>query len=209
MQPILDTIAQFFNGLLGNPTVQLGFQLIGIYVIVLWLATAYWAYRDLGNRVANPVLPYLAAALMIIFTPVFFVFAAIAYRIVRPRETLAEANERALAEEAMLVEVEQQAHCASCHRRVEKDWIICPTCRNRLRRVCPNCSRMVELDWTLCAWCGKDFERPELLREGMINRPLARPRSAAAAVLPRASEVTDMTDVTDVTPTRRAASRPR
>jgi RNA polymerase subunit RPABC4/transcription elongation factor Spt4 len=203
MQPILDTIAQFFQGLLGNPTVQLGFQLIGIYVIVLWLATAYWAYRDLTHRTSNPVLPYLAAALMIVFTPVFFLFATIAYRIVRPRETIAESNERALAEEAMLVEVETQAHCASCHRRVERDWIICPTCRNRLRRVCPNCSRMVELDWTLCAWCGKDFERPELLREGLVSRVMARPRSASAPE-PAAED-----DVTDVTTTPRAASRPR
>ena len=203
MQPILDAIADFFNGVLGNPTIQLGFQLIGLYVVLLWLATAYWAYRDLTSRTANPVLPYLAAALIIVFTPVFFVFAVFAYRIIRPSETIAEANERALAEEAMLVEVEQQAHCANCHRRVERDWIICPTCRNRLRRVCPNCSRMVELDWSLCAWCGKDFERPELLREGMASRALARPRVAPAP------ELADVTEVAQVPPTRRAASRPR
>ena len=57
-----------------------------------------------------------------------------------------------------------ETRSANCHRRVHADWIICPNCRNRLRRVCPNCSRLVELDWSLCAWCGKDFERPELLR---------------------------------------------
>ena len=204
MQQILDPIAQFFQGLLGNPTIQLGFQLIGVYVIVLWLATAYWAYRDLTHRTANPVLPYLAAALIIVFTPVFFAFATIAYKIVRPSETLGEANERALAEESMLVDVEAQAHCANCQRRVERDWIICPTCRNRLRRVCPNCSRMVELDWTLCAWCGKDFERPELLREGLGARAaLARPRSSAAPELAAADEVTS------VTKSSRAAARPR
>jgi hypothetical protein len=65
---------------------------------------------------------------------------------------------------------------------------------------------MVELDWTLCAWCGKDFERPELLREGLVNRAMARPRSASS---PELAEADDVTDVTDVTPTRRAASRPR
>ena len=59
-----------------------------------------------------------------------------------------------------MVEIESQPHCANCSRQVHEDWIICPTCRNRLRRVCPNCSRLVELDWSLCAWCGKDFERP-------------------------------------------------
>lgn len=181
MQDILDPIAQFFQGLLEDSTVQLAFQLIGIYVVLLWLATAYWAYRDMTHRTANPVLPYLAAAWIILFTPVFFVFAAILYRIVRPKETIAESNERNLAEEAMLVEVEAQAHCANCHRRVEHDWIICPSCRNRLRRVCPSCAKLVELDWTLCAWCGKDFERPELLREAPRSRVMARPLGSVSA----------------------------
>ena len=170
MEQILDTIGQFFQSILDNPTVQLGFQLIAIYVVMLWLATALWAYKDMSRRTANPILPYLAAAFIVVFTPVFFIFAAVVYKIVRPGETIAEANERALAEEAMLVEVEAQAHCANCHRRVEHDWIICPSCRNRLRRVCPNCSKLVELDWSLCAWCGKDFERPELLRDTTTTR---------------------------------------
>jgi len=196
MQGILDTIAEFFQGLLEDPTVQLGFQLIGIYIVLLWLATAFWAYRDMTHRTANPVLPYLAAAWIIVFTPVFFAFSAVLYRIVRPKETLAEANERALAEEAMLVEVEAQAHCASCHRRVERDWIICPSCRNRLRRVCPNCAKLVELDWTLCAWCGKDFERPELLREGPRSRVMARPLGGVSATL----------DPTTITPLGRVAA---
>ena len=74
-----------------------------------------------------------------------------------------------------MVEIEAQPHCASCGRQVHEDWIICPTCRNRLRRVCPNCSRLVELDWSLCAWCGKDFERPELLQEVIVPPPVGRP----------------------------------
>jgi RNA polymerase subunit RPABC4/transcription elongation factor Spt4 len=102
----------------------------------------------------------------------------IIYRILRPSETVAEASERALAEEAMMVEIESQPHCANCSRQVHEDWIICPTCRNRLRRVCPNCSRLVELDWSLCAWCGKDFERPELIQEVAVPPPVGRPLRA-------------------------------
>jgi RNA polymerase subunit RPABC4/transcription elongation factor Spt4 len=71
-----------------------------------------------------------------------------------------------------MVEIESQPHCANCSRQVHEDWIICPTCRNRLRRVCPNCSRLIELDWSLCAWCGKDFERPELLQEAGVVPPI-------------------------------------
>jgi hypothetical protein len=177
-----DSVGAFFN----DASVQLVLRAVAFYIVVVWLAAAYWAYRDLQTRTANPIAPYLAAALIILFTPILFPFGIILYRILRPSETVAEANERALAEEAMLVEVEAQPHCANCARRVHNDWIICPTCRNRLRRVCPNCSRLVELDWSLCAWCGKDFERPEVLREvlapaprGAVGAPDTRPAVSA------------------------------
>jgi RNA polymerase subunit RPABC4/transcription elongation factor Spt4 len=110
-------------------------------------------------RTANPILPYFAASLVIIFTPAFFPFAIVAYRVVRPQEKIGEVYERTLAEEALLAEVEAVKSCPTCARRVDEEWIICPTCRTRLNRVCPNCSRLVGLDWSLCAWCGRDFER--------------------------------------------------
>ena len=128
-------------------------------MVILWLAAAYWAFRDMQLRTANPIIPYFAASLVIIFTPVFFPFAIVAYRIVRPQEKIGEVYERTLAEEALLAEVEAVRSCPTCARRVNEEWIICPTCRTRLNRVCPNCSRLVGLDWSLCAWCGRDFER--------------------------------------------------
>jgi RNA polymerase subunit RPABC4/transcription elongation factor Spt4 len=177
---LLETLGSEIGKFLDSPLVRLSLQAIAFYVVLLWAATAYWAYRDLQTRTTNPVAPYLAAALIILFTPLFFFFGVIVYRILRPSETVAEANERALAEEAMMVEIESQPHCANCSRQVHEDWIICPTCRNRLRRVCPNCSRLVELDWSLCAWCGKDFERPELLQEVAVPPPVGRPLKPAA-----------------------------
>jgi RNA polymerase subunit RPABC4/transcription elongation factor Spt4 len=168
---LLTSVTDTLNGFINNPIVQLGIRAIGIYIVLVWLATAFWAYRDMQHRTANPVAPYLAAALIVIFTPVLFLFAVLLYRIVRPKETVAEANERALAEEAMLADIEARPHCANCSRPVHEEWIICPTCRNRLRRVCPNCSRLVELDWSLCAWCGKDFERPEPVAAPYIPQP--------------------------------------
>ena len=133
-----------FSDILNSDAVQLGLRAIVFNIALLWLATAFWAYRDMQQRTTNPVAPYLSATLIILFTPILFLFGYFLYKIVRPKETVAEANERALAEEAMLVEIESQPHCANCSRPVHEEWIICPTCRNRLRRVCPNCSRLVE-----------------------------------------------------------------
>jgi len=159
MDEILDQIGATIGGFLGSPPVQFAFQATGIYFVILWLAAAYWAFRDMQLRTENPLLPYLAASLIILFTPIFFPLAVFVYRIVRPQEKIGEVYERTLAEEALLAEVESVRACPTCARRIDDDWIICPTCRTRLNRVCPNCSRLVGLDWSLCAWCGKDFER--------------------------------------------------
>ena len=187
MDQILGTIGDTIGDFFANPVVQLGIQLLFAYLVVVWLATSYWAFRDMQQRTANPVAPYLAAAGIILFTPFFFFFAVWVYKIIRPHEKIGEVWERNLAEEALLAEVESIHHCPTCDRRVNEEWIICPTCRTRLNRVCPNCSRLVGLDWSLCAWCGKDFERREpstatleplpggLDATGRIAAPQARP----------------------------------
>jgi RNA polymerase subunit RPABC4/transcription elongation factor Spt4 len=206
---ILANIGDAIGQIFANPAVQLALRAIAIYIILLWLATAFWAYRDLQHRTANPVAPYLAATLIIVFTPIFFLFGYILYKIVRPKETVAETNERALAEEAMLVEIESQPHCANCSRPVHEEWIICPTCRNRLRRVCPNCSRLVELDWSLCAWCGKDFERPELM--GAAYMPQAKGKVAPATLpssMPEPSAMPALSQSVAATPPEMAPAGP-
>ena len=197
-QEIIDTIGSTISGFFGSPIVQLTLQAAAAYVIVLWLAAAYWAFRDMQLRTENPIMPYLAASLIVLATPAFFVFGVIVYRIIRPQERIGEVYERSLAEEALLAEVEAVKSCPTCARRVNEEWIICPTCRTRLNRVCPNCSRLVGLDWSLCAWCGKDFERHDLAALEPIPGGLgdterldapkpAAPRSKVRAALPRSS----------------------
>jgi RNA polymerase subunit RPABC4/transcription elongation factor Spt4 len=185
MDQILQTITDTIGGFFGNPIVQLAIQAAAIYIVILWLAAAYWAFRDMQLRSENPVLPYLAAALIVLFTPVLFLFGVIVYRIVRPHEKIGEVYERNLAEEALLAEVETIKTCPSCARRVNDEWIICPTCRTRLNRVCANCGRLVGLDWSLCAWCGKDFERADVASYEPIATEMPRtidsPAAAAAA----------------------------
>jgi hypothetical protein len=170
MDQILKPIGDAIGALFSSPIIQFGFQVILAYLVVLWLAAAYWAFRDMQLRTDNPIAPYLAAAAIVISLPLF-PLAIFAYRIVRPQERVGEIYERNLAEEAMLAEIEAIRHCPSCDRRVDPEWIICPSCRTRLNRVCPNCTKLVGLDWSLCAWCGKDFERPELVG---VQAPVVR-----------------------------------
>jgi RNA polymerase subunit RPABC4/transcription elongation factor Spt4 len=168
MDRIFDDISAMIGGFLGSAPVQFAFQAIAVYFVILWLAAAYWAYRDMQLRTENPILPYLAASLIILFTPVFFPLAIFVYRIVRPQERIGEVYERTVAEEALQAEIDAVRSCPTCARRIDDEWVICPTCRTRLNRVCPNCSRLVGLGWSLCAWCGRDFER----REAPAMQPL-------------------------------------
>src|SRR4051812_20154816 len=196
MDEILNTIGDTIGGFFSNPIVEFALQSIAVYICILWLAAAYWAFRDMQLRSENPVLPYLAAALIVLFTPVLFVFGVIVYRIVRPQEKIAEVYERNLAEEALLAEVESIKSCPACSRRVNDEWIICPTCRTRLNRVCANCGRLVGLDWSLCAWCGKDFERADLASYDPIAtevpQALDAPAASGSAALRAASRPTSL-----------------
>jgi RNA polymerase subunit RPABC4/transcription elongation factor Spt4 len=152
-----------------NSIVRMAMYALFAYLVLAWIVAGYWAFRDMRDRSENPVLPFLASALVILFLPFFFPFGVMIYRIIRPPERLGDVYERNLAQEALLAEVEAVRTCRGCDRRVDKEWIICPWCRTRLQRVCPNCERMVGLDWSLCAWCGKDFERPA---EAAVQRPV-------------------------------------
>jgi hypothetical protein len=182
---LFGSLDQTLNDFLSSEVVRIGVNVVVIYFVLVWLASAFWAYRDMRQRTTSALAPYVAAGVIILFTPIFFLFGLLLYRIVRPKETIAEANERMLTEEAILAEVQSRPHCANCMRPVHDEWIICPTCRNRLRRVCPNCEHLVELDWSLCAWCGRDFERAEAPGTAYMPRarrqPAPQPAPAGAA----------------------------
>src|SRR6476620_11267892 len=207
MEAILAEIGKALAGFFGSPVVQFVIYSILAYLVVLWLASAYWVFRDMQQRTENAILPYLAASLVIVFLPVF-PLAVFVYKIIRPHEKIGEVYERNLAEEALLAEVESVKSCPTCARRVNDEWIICPTCRTRLNRVCPNCSRLVGLDWSLCAWCGKDFERHDLAAleplPGGLDTPeqLPEPKPAVRASSVRASASLPRTSA------RSAATRP-
>jgi RNA polymerase subunit RPABC4/transcription elongation factor Spt4 len=159
MSDLTGQLGSAFGAFLSSAVVQLFLTSTILYLFVVWLAAAFWAFRDMHERSENPVLPYAAAGLIILCTPFLFVLGVVVYRVIRPSERLGEVYERNLAEEALLAEVEAIRTCRSCDRRVDPEWIICPWCRTRLNRVCPNCERLVGMDWTICAWCGRDFER--------------------------------------------------
>ncbi|MBM4363305.1 MAG: zinc ribbon domain-containing protein [Deltaproteobacteria bacterium] len=134
--------------------VQFSLRFIGIYLIALYLAMVFWTVRDAQQRTENQWLPYVAGAMVVVLN----VLGLFIYLIVRPRETLHEAYERQLAEESLLGEAERRVVCPSCKERVDDEFLLCPTCRTRLKRRCPSCAKLIKPEWNICPFCAKDFD---------------------------------------------------
>lgn len=127
--------------------------LIVLYAIValaaLWLAMIVWTNRDMRARSRDPLAQVFVTAIVALLN----VPGLLIYFLLRPRETLAEAYERSLEEEALLQEIEEKPTCPGCSQRVQTDWQVCPHCHTKLKKACHKCGHALELPWTICPYC--------------------------------------------------------
>jgi RNA polymerase subunit RPABC4/transcription elongation factor Spt4 len=123
---------------------------LGFYYVLLLFAAAVWAYRDIRSRTQDIMAQVLSVALVVVLQ----LPGLILYLLMRPKQTLAEKYERALEEEYLRRDIEDEHVCPSCQRGVDTDFIICPYCMTELRRRCPNCEHTIDLTWALCPYCG-------------------------------------------------------
>ncbi len=150
---------------------------LGMYISAFWLALIFWTFRDHRRR-SRDGLASIVAALMV---AVLGLPGLLIYLLLRPRETLSEAYERSLEEEALLQDIEEKPICPGCGRPANPDWQICPHCHTTLRKVCAKCSHILELAWTLCPYCGTP--QPALaVVDGQQARAIRRPTQPAPAM---------------------------
>ncbi len=129
---------------------------LGFYYVLLLFAAAVWTYRDIRSRTQDIMAQVLSIALVLVLQ----LPGLILYLLMRPKQTLAEKYERALEEEYLRRDIEDDHVCPSCQRGVEDEFIICPYCMTELRRRCPNCEQTVDLTWALCPYCGSSAGAP-------------------------------------------------
>jgi RNA polymerase subunit RPABC4/transcription elongation factor Spt4 len=129
---------------------QVVVALFGAFFLAFWVSLVIWTFRDVRSR-SRDIFAQLLATLMVM---VFNLPGLLFYFILRPQETLVEAYERSLEEEALLQDIEERQVCPGCKRKTQPDFIICPDCHTRLKKSCPNCRRLLHLKWNICPYCG-------------------------------------------------------
>jgi hypothetical protein len=132
---------------------------IGIaYLIALWFALVAWTFRDIEAR-SRSVFTQVFSTLLVVL---FFVPGLLLYLILRPKETLDQAFQRALEEEYLLQDLDDLPLCPGCQRTVDPEFVLCPHCQTALRGPCPACSRLVDLRWDVCPYCSVPVDRAAL-----------------------------------------------
>lgn len=133
---------------LNSPLLKFALQMVGVFVIILWLSLVYWTYSDAGRRGALKVYWGIVALL-------FPFLGTLIYLIVRPPEYLLDSRERELELAILERELRQQVQvCTNCRAVVEKDYLLCPECGRQLKKPCVSCSKPLNLRWDTCPYCG-------------------------------------------------------
>ena len=122
----------------------------GGVTVALYGGMAIWAFRDIHSR-SHDFLAQILATLLVLLLPGI---GLIVYLLLRPKETLAEAYERSLEQEALLQAIEEPEACPGCGQRVKGDFLYCPACHTQLKSACSSCDRPLHMRWALCPYCG-------------------------------------------------------
>ena len=125
-----------------------------LLLVVLWLATAYWVFKDARRRIGDPWLVGLATLVGLV--PPFL--GPIIYLFFRPPEYIQDVHERELEIKAMeerLAELDRR--CPVCRARVDASYLVCPVCTTRLKQACPSCGQPLESLWQVCPYCATEI----------------------------------------------------
>jgi hypothetical protein len=122
------------------------------FLIVLWIACAYWVFKDARRRVDDRIVLAVCVLTGIVFGPI----GLIVYSIVRPAELIADRRERELEMAIMESRLGEESRCSFCNTPVHDDYLVCPTCGRRLRTSCASCGKPIEPGWRVCPYCEAD-----------------------------------------------------
>ena len=119
------------------------------FVVLFWLATVYWVWKDSHRRIDD--LRLVGIATLLGAVPFF---GPLIYMLFRPPEYLEDVRERELEIRAIESRLGgPDMSCSVCGCEIEPDFLVCPVCTTKLRAACTSCSRPLEPAWQVCPYC--------------------------------------------------------
>jgi hypothetical protein len=143
------TVLASAQGFLHSSTWYVLRNLAIFFVIVFWVATVYWVYKDARRRIGDRLAVWVSTVLGLV--PLV---GPLIYMLFRPPEYLEDVRERDLEIRAMEKRIgARDLHCPVCRAEVDEDFLVCPVCTTALRQACAACGKPLEALWQVCPYC--------------------------------------------------------
>lgn len=138
-------------------TARLAGAIIGSYLLVMWFTSVLWVYRDIRARSRDPITQGIGLAIAVAFP----IIGLPVYMVLRPADTLQEAYDRQLEQEAILSDLHSISACPNCRRPMNDDFMVCAYCATPLKHPCTACGQLLQFSWRVCPFCATPRPRPQ------------------------------------------------
>ncbi|HEY1366042.1 MAG TPA: zinc ribbon domain-containing protein [Gaiellaceae bacterium] len=130
-------------------------NLLVFFVIIFYVSTVFWVFKDARRRIEDPWM--VAMAVLLGAVPPFI--GPLIYMLFRPPEYLEDVRERNLEIKAMEDRLaKRDMHCSVCRSEVDASYLVCPICTTKLKQACVNCKAPLEALWQVCPYCETPIE---------------------------------------------------
>jgi hypothetical protein len=148
-------MSNLLDDALANPLVGAAATSLAVAGVALWVAAAWWAWRDAGRRTESMTAAFLAAAWIVISTPMLLPLSLAVYVVARPPITAAEDRTQSLIAALSATNAAGTA-CPGCTARIDSGWVRCPACATWLLAPCAACGEWSPADLDICPYCAHE-----------------------------------------------------
>lgn len=127
-----------------------------VYFVIVWIVLIVWVAQDIATRTNYKILWFFSVLLIIILTPL----GILIYLLIRPGWNISKRCYREIEwnldilNEIVQERIQQELlFCPHCDDVIESDFIVCPSCRKKLKHSCHSCKKEIQDDWKVCPYC--------------------------------------------------------
>jgi hypothetical protein len=177
-----EAMSETIDQILSSPLVTTTLLGLGIALVGVWIAATWWAYQDATRRSEAEFPRWLAAAWILLSTPLLLPLSLLVYTLLRPQEAAADRRTRELVATLQGMD-HQDPRCPACAETIDATWARCPSCALWLARPCDRCERLAPVDARICPWCAWELvdepaspvDKGVAAAAGRVPQPLFEP----------------------------------